>query len=244
MEHEVDLNLISKEELSEYKIFQTKTTVSSTLVVNGAELIDKIDIDLLKDLPNLLNNIEHLADEYGIKQDDKLLFICEGGKSTRVLAILFDNAGYDASFARLKRLSSTSANLFSTPIERISDEMTSLIVVPYDWRDSNKKDIYYTFDLIKPKKFLSSGQAEALEVVSYDEFEFGDMENKNVVCSFNLHCVLTKYLLDSQGIGSLDIYKLPVDEELYYDGNLYDLPKSVRDSYDNYDELISDLEYE
>ncbi|MEE9525353.1 MAG: hypothetical protein V3V78_01980 [Candidatus Woesearchaeota archaeon] len=239
LEYEVDLNTITEEELLEYKLFQIKTTISSTLTIKNAELIEKIDIDLLGDMPNLLNNIDEFGSEHDITKDDKLLFICEGGKSTQVLAILFNNAGYDAYFARLKRLS-TDKDMIDTPVKKTNNLSSELIVVPLSWRP-RKQDVYFTFDLINPSKFLSEEDEDSLEILPYEEFDLIELDESNIVCSFNLHCILTKYLLDSHGIRERRIYKIPVDAEDYNDMNLYKLPKSVRDKYDSYGELIQDI---
>jgi len=244
LEFEVDLNTISADQLEEYKLFQIKTTVSSTVMVNNARLIDKIEFDLLEDLPNLFSNIDKFAKEHNITKQDKLLFICEGGKSTQVLSLLFNNAGYKASFARLKRLVNDKNNIINIPIKKNSKLTSKLIVVPYKWRNTKKQDIYITFDLIGLSKFLDKKEIEKLEVVYYEDVKNTTINEKNIICSFNFHCVLVKYLLDAQGINERKIFKIPIEEELYNDIYLYNLPSDLRETYEDYPHLIEQLKNE
>lgn len=243
MEHEIDLNIISSQELSQYKLFQIKTTVSSILEIKGATQIEKIDLDLIRDFPNILNNIEKFSKEHDITRNNKILFICEGGKSTRLLTILFRNAGYNAHFARLKNIKHDPNNILKLSIKNKTQNNSYLVVVPQEWRSNNKKNIYFTFDLIKQSKFLNSEQINAMQVENYSNFNDRENINQyNIMCSFNLHCVLTKYYLDYLGITQAKIYKIPVSQDKYYDGNLYKLPRYLRSDYLGYEDFIKTIE--
>jgi len=242
MENEIDLNVIAPQDLADFKLFQIKTTVSSILEIEGAAQIEKIDLDLIKDMPNILANIDQFSKEHNILRQDKILFICEGGKSTRLLATLFKNAGYDAYFARLKTLTNDANNLLKMPIRKKKTSDSSLVVAPIEWIDNARENIYFTFDLIKPTKFLSDEQINKMHIEYYRDFnDASSIKNYNIMCSFNLHCVFTKYYLDYLGITHAKIFKIPVSQEKYYDGNLYKLPKSLRSSFDNYNEFIEFL---
>ena len=242
MENEINLNEITAKELDGFKLFQTKTTVSSVLEIKGATQIEKIELNLIKDMPNILSNIDQFSKSHDILKKDKILFICEGGKSTRLLTTLFRNAGYDAYFARLKTLTKDTNNLLEMPIKKKEISSSSLVVVPFEWSDNKKENIYFTFNLIKPTKFLNDEQVDKLIVKSYEDFNDSQiLDNYNIICSFNLHCMFTKYYLDYLGIARAKIFKMSVHEDKYYDGNLYKLPKSLRKDFDNYDDLIQYL---
>ena len=216
VENEIDLNTLPKEELAKYRYFQVQSTLSPVLTVKNATQIGQLDRQWIDDLPHLFDNLDKFVEEHNIKKTDKLLFVCEGGGSGSKISILFTNAGYNTHFASLKRLSENN-DIFTLKFTDDLPRTTSLIVVPYDWRDKNKKDVMIDFDFIRIRNVLDWKQRRDIELIDYKDFTPEAIENKNLICTYNLHCLLTKYVLDYNGITKRRIYKIPIPAERYKD---------------------------
>ena len=80
----------------------------------------------------------------------------------------------------------------------------------------NRPNIYYVFDeepavsLLGDSVFIEEKHMKDFIDVDYREFDLESLNNSNVVCSSNLHCLLTKYLLDYHGVKKRFIYKIPL----------------------------------
>ena len=216
IENEVDLNTLPKEELAKYRYFQVQSTLSPVLTVKDATQVGQLDREWVEDLPRLFENVDAFVKEHNIKKTDKLLFVCEGGGSGSRISVFFNNAGYTTHFGSLKRLSENN-DVFTLKFGEGTPRKTSLIVVPYEWRNTNKKDVMIDFDFIRPRNVLDWKQRRDIERIDYKDFTPEAIEGKNLICTYNMHCLLTKYVLDYKGITDRRLFKIPVPTERYFD---------------------------
>lgn len=61
--------------------------------------------------------------------------------------------------------------------------------------------------------------------MDYKDFTLEMVRGKNIVATFDLHCLLTKYALDHHGIERARIYKIPLSLDRYTDWNDRDLDR-------------------
>ncbi|MBN2423040.1 hypothetical protein JXB41_07485 [Candidatus Woesearchaeota archaeon] len=207
-ENEIDLSSISEEELSEFKIIQIMSSISDYVKINNAIYIN------FYDLTGLLNDLETSSLKYNISKDDKILFICEGGTS-KIVADKCNKSGYKAYFAGLQRLRNNDNKVISPVFNHNSKISSSIVVVPFSWKNNNKEDIYFLFEGPYGLEFASLDSKYQVRWVNYTDFDSISINEVNVVCTRNLHCLLTKYLLDYHKIDKINIYKLPQSEEIY-----------------------------
>ncbi|MBL7157095.1 MAG: hypothetical protein ISS92_02905 [Candidatus Omnitrophica bacterium] len=223
-EYEVDLNEMTLEELTQYRFFQIASTADPYIDITGAETIEEPEIEFVKDLPNVFENIEAFAREREIAKDDNLLFICRGGASSSRLAILFNKAGYKASFAMFINLKKDNG-IFTTIYDQEKPHSSNIILEPYSWRNETIPDAYIAFKFIDPLKLLPWESRRKFIIIYPDRFDPRMVKRYNIVCFTNAHSLVTKYFLDYHGIDNATIYKFPIDAQKYRDWDLGEIKR-------------------
>lgn len=209
---EIDLNTITNKEIKNYRIFVAPRSIHKTLKIKKSESLYSLSLEDLMRLFVDKTKFDEFVLEYKISKADKLLFLCESGGMSRVLASLFAEYGYHAYFARFHLMNNNKSDLISAEFIKENIFSSELVVLPYDLRDRAKKDIYFSFDFTDDKKFfgLSEGIRNEIKIVPHEEFKAEMVQKNNIICSVNLHEMLTKYLLDDRGVEKANLYKLPI----------------------------------
>lgn len=196
LEHEVDLNRLSMGELSKFKIITIDTT--DRILDDEARKNIKLSNDMLDLIFSNFSEFEKKVDLQFYK-DKKLLAVCEGGNAASEIVRVLRTKGYNAFLARLER-TYNSELLNKYFIFKKKKPASSLIVVPYGGQENK---LFFYFDYSKPPAEL-----RANEIIEPRQFEKKMAEGKNIVCSDNFSCLMTKYFLDSHGIKNRKIYQL------------------------------------
>lgn len=195
--HEIDLNKLSLKELEEYKI----VTIDAEATILDVESMKQLSLPERFVIKKIFSDFPSFEKEFDLTlyKDKKLLAICEsGGMSSRIAAALREK-GYDAFYARLSR--TYNAELLNKYFRFKKKPTASLLVVPYSGQPNR---LFINFDFKRPPREL-----EENEIVESPQFLKEMAEGKNIVCSSNFSCLMTKHFLDLHGIKNRKIYQLP-----------------------------------
>jgi rhodanese-related sulfurtransferase len=200
LKYEVEINDLDN--LKEYNILSIETDVGNTLNLKDGSY--NMDFDTLS---YLFNNFSLFEKEFNLNKDEKYLVICERGHSSSKAAQIMNDNGYNASFARLARL--TNYEFINEYFNLKKNPSSNLIIVPYT---DEKNTVAFNFRFIP--KHHDYAPEDTLSI-DPEYFKPKVLEDKNIICLTNFHCLMTKYALDDAGINSLKIYKIPIERKEY-----------------------------
>lgn len=200
LKYEVDLNKITMKELSEYIMLHITTS--------AWRMMDTDNVMPLKqtNLASIFSNFPHFEKLYNLNKEKKYLVICENGDMSYRIATFLRERGYNTFCARLSR---THSGEFLNKYFKFKQKKptTSLIIVPYR---GEKNTVFIDFDFIHSHELLKES-----EPIDCDKFKKEMVEDKDIVCFSNFHCLMTKYFLDSHGMTAKKIYKFSIPLEEY-----------------------------
>ena len=214
IEYELDLNLMTQKEMAGYKLIQIRSSLDPLVFVKGAKVVGETDSIIVDDPATIFINLDKFILDNGIKKSDRLLIICHSGGSSGRVATLLNNDGYNAHFSLLTNLKSTS--LVTTLYDKPKKD-SSIVLVPYEWRDKQKTDAFIRFGFIHPVIDLTKAEQLRFAGIAPENFVPRLTQQYNIICFSNIHCILTKYFLDKNGVKEARIYKYPLDIAKYRD---------------------------
>ena len=221
---------VSFSSMNESDFYDYKKIVAMWYMADEYPIKDAIFMDfnfLWNEVNFNMKKFEKYLKKLNITKKDKLLIICYGGGSSRVISYLFNKYGYDSYYASLNTIN--NEELIDSEELKNNNNIRNIVIDSLNY-DIDEKYYIFLFGVgdeclinhfskligeggLKENIYgIESGRFSIIEIkkehpnIEIANVENVDIEESEIICLSQLHCLLTQHKIDSLNLGIKKIY--------------------------------------